>query len=246
MVDNGKLDAIWMTAALMSLVTCFNLETDDVEQVWPLKPTAASDLSWLEMQKGLRTLWQACDFEHNGGVFKAQVFPLRSRCLGVQLPTEGIDGIMRPLLPLCNITQSSDASNNPYFTAAHMLSQLLRDDIKLMKTLRFLSFPNIISPEFEAQIKRKDPVALVMMALWYELVEQSTWWMSGRAYLECRAIWTYLRRYHTNDPRIRSFVDNYMINDQSFAQRNSCFPEADLHCNYRRDSNHFEGCAGQN
>ena len=200
------LDAIWLTASLMFLVSFFAVETDGHEQVWPLKPTGASDLTWLEMQKGMRALWPIVDLERDGSLFRGQTMPLNRRCLGVPLPTEGIDDILPFIAALCGLDQSSNANNSPYYSAAQMLSLLFCDDADRFQPLRFLAFPNMMVPEFEVLVKKKDPYALVMMALWYELIVETSWWMSGRAALECKAIWIYLNRNHADKPRIKPFL----------------------------------------
>ncbi|KAL9095446.1 MAG: hypothetical protein Q9165_002317 [Trypethelium subeluteriae] len=127
-IQSSNLDAIWMTAAFICWASLFAIETSDPEQVWPLRPATPADLTWLEMQKGLRTLWPMVDFERSSSVFSGATEPFNERCLGLQLPSEGIDGVLPPLVALCGLEQTSNDSNNPYHTAAHMLSILVQDD----------------------------------------------------------------------------------------------------------------------
>lgn len=50
--DLEKREALWMTATSLSWISLCNVETQDPNVVWPMKPASSSDLNWLEMQKG--------------------------------------------------------------------------------------------------------------------------------------------------------------------------------------------------
>ena len=244
--DSYNLDAIWITAAFMSMATVFTVETDDYMQVWPLKPATASDLSWLGIQKGMRTLWERVNSQQSASLFRGYTPPWKKRCLGVQLPSDGIDGIWPPLLALCDLDQFSNASNNPYYSAAHMLSLLLKDDVRWARTLRFMAFPNTMEPGFEDLLRCKDPRALVILAVWYEIIEQSTWWMSGRAALERQAIWIYLHKYYADHPRIRAFITSPITTSEWTSQHEVHCSTTNLHCNLKGDWHLFREGYNQN
>lgn len=85
------------------------------------------------------------------------------------------------------------------------------DDYSSM--LRFLAFPNTMEPAFSTLLRAREPRALLLMAIWYELVPPSFWWISLRVSLERQSIWTYLGWYHANKEPIRSFLAAYSPQD---------------------------------
>lgn len=194
-------DAVWMATVLMNWNVLYAIETQDPEKVWPLSPTI-SNIPWLPIQKGARTIWQLVRPDRADSLFSEPASKLDERCLGTPTHESGIDGIPEDLVKLCGLEKLSTAENNPYFTAVHTLSTLLVNPSSQPLSLKFLRFINAIDPGFETMLRQKDPRSLLLMSIWYGLVPKSAWWISHRAAIERRAICIYLDRYHGNDPLI--------------------------------------------
>jgi hypothetical protein len=209
-----QADAIWMTAGMMCWVALCAVETDDPQDVWPLSQSKSTDgLTWLEMQKGLRAIWRMITIGVNCDLYRGDTFPPSQRCLGVELPNAGLDGIPDFLIRLCDLDANSNSSNNPYYALAHVLALLISEPKPMNGTLRFLAFPNSIESDFECLLKAKDPYALALMAVWYENVEDF-WWISDRASLERAAITLYLNQHHADNPRIADFLAYSTLHDK--------------------------------
>lgn len=190
----------------MSWITLFAVDTDDPEQVWPLKPQSSNDLNWLEMQTGLPALWDTLNKHNGSGLFGTETGGPARRCLRLFPPKPGVKGIPIAIVQLCGLDENSNASNNPYHAAVRLLLELLDEAESFSQSLRFLAFPNTLTRPFIALLERRDPRALVLMGLWYESVQHSMWWMLPRASLESKAIWIYLNRYHAHDTSLRQFL----------------------------------------
>lgn len=190
----------------MSWITLFAVDTEDVEQVWPLKTHSKTDLDWLEMQTGLLALWDSLNKHKGYSAFGKETSCPDKRCLRLPSPKPGIEGIPAAFVQLCCLNEDSNESDNPYHAAARLLSELLDESESFSQSLRFLAFPNTLTKSFIALLKGRDPRALVLMGLWYESVKQSMWWMHPRASLESKAIWMYLDRYHAHDILVEPFL----------------------------------------
>lgn len=59
---------------------------------------------------------------------------------------------------------------------------------------------------FEDLLRVKDPVALLLLYLWYRKAGGSIWWIELRARVECPSICSYLRKYHNDNLAIREFL----------------------------------------
>lgn len=190
-----------MSAALISQIVCFAVETEDPEELWPLSPHG---MRWLPAQRGLRTFWQMVPDKI---WFSERDLDTTERCLGLPDQIPGVDGIPRALAELCELNEFSSVENNPYHNAVRILSSLL--DRSHDGSLRFLAFINTAGPAFESLLEQRDPRALVLMAIWFGLVPVSAWWIWARAQLERKAIYVYLDRYHGHDVHIQTLLSAY-------------------------------------
>jgi hypothetical protein len=74
------------------------------------------------MNKGKISLWRIAELLRLDSIF--QIMALTFAQMRAPLPKKGIDGILKELATVCHLEDSSTAENNPYFNAAHALSQL--------------------------------------------------------------------------------------------------------------------------
>ena len=206
-IESSDQDALWLTTAALSWITLFAVDTADPEQVWPLKPTEASDLSWLQIQKGLHTMWPLCNIEGRpDSAFHAIRWHDDDRCLGTPTPEPGIHGIPQAFVDLYELSEISTCTNNPYHTSVRCLIPLLNDNFQRVSHFKYMTFPNNIGPAFEGLLRQKDSRALLLMALWYATVCRASWWISPRALVECRSICIYLDRHCLHDMQIQSLL----------------------------------------
>lgn len=122
------------------------------------------------------------------------------------LPERGIDGIPSALATVCNLNDSSTAETNAYFHAAHSVSQISEFPDTDVATGHVQLFMRSIEGPFEDLLRDKDPVALLLLYLWYRKVSRCIWWIELRARVECPAICLYLRLYHKENGNILAFL----------------------------------------
>lgn len=192
--------AVWMTAGFINAVGLFAVEDTDVTETWPMRPEGAADLQWLRLQRGLQSVWRIVSVR-----MANEVHPCRLKeeqgpgCVGEPPAHPGINGIAPFLAYACKLDEHSNATNNPYYTSAGILSVLLPRDLQGPAAMRYLIFLNTLEPQFEALLRVKDPVALLLLALWYAKARDAPFWLSKRAIVECRAICAYLDQECAND-----------------------------------------------
>jgi hypothetical protein len=197
-------DAIWGTAAALAVLTFASPDASTPEQSWPLKPSDPSDFEWLRMGKGKMSLWHVTNPLRPDSLFRVMAGTYAQ--MNSPMPVKGIDSIPRALASVCHLEDSSTADNNPYFTAAHAVSQvqvLLDSQVTVGHTELFT---RSIHGPFEALLRDKDPVALLLLYLWYRKAGRSIWWVELRARVECPSICSYLLLYHKEHGAVRAFL----------------------------------------
>lgn len=70
-------------------------------------------------------------------------------------------------------------------------------------------FTRIVTGQFESLLRDRDPVALLLLYLWYSKARQGIWWIELRARVEVPAICLYLRRYHSERRDIMVFLTDF-------------------------------------
>lgn len=161
---------------------------------------------------GMRLMWSRLALSDTSTRFDPYLDP-KQRCIGLPEAKPGIDGLSEALTAFCGLDAMSTTTNNPYHAAAHILSELMNEAEDYCDMLRFLAFPNTMDPAFGTLLKTRDPKAMLLMAIWYELIPPSFWWMSLRVSLERQSIWTYLGRYHAHSEPIKSFIARFSPSD---------------------------------
>lgn len=197
-------DAIWGTAAAIVILAFSFPDALTPEEAWPLRHSDPSDLEWLRMSKGKTSLWHLVNPLRPDSLFRvmADTYAL----MNSPLPEEGSDGVPRALAIVCHIEPSSTAENNPYFNATHAVSQIqnLPDDRITVGHAEL--FMRSIHGPFQVLLREKDPVALLLLYLWYRKAGRSIWWIELRARVECLSICSYLRLHHKGYGAIQAFL----------------------------------------
>ncbi|KAE8332298.1 hypothetical protein BDV39DRAFT_200446 [Aspergillus sergii] len=205
-------DPIWGTAAALAILSFSSPDARTPEESWPLKSSDHSDLDWVRMSKAKMSLWHIVNPLRPDSLFSVMAETFAQ--MQSPLPERGIDGIPLPLAAICLLNDSSTAKSNPYFDAAHALCQILGHPDSEVTTGQTQLFMRSIHGPFEDLLLNKDPVALLLLYLWYRKVSRSIWWMELRARVECPSICLYLRLYHKGNVGVQAFLPGGALADR--------------------------------
>ena len=203
-IETKVKDAIWGTAAALALLTFSTPDSYKPEEVWPLKPSDPSDFEWLRISKGKMSLWRIASPLRPDSLFR--VFAPTYAQMDAPLPEKSIYGIPRDLATVCKLDDSSAAENNAYFNAAHAVSQILDLPDSAVSIGQTELFTRTIHGPFKYLLLEKDPIALLLLYLWYRKAGCGVWWIEARARVECPSICQYLRLYYTDYDAIHAFL----------------------------------------
>lgn len=211
-IEAKDKDPIWGTAAALALLTFSSPDACTPEESWPLKSSDHSALDWLHMSKGKMSLWDIVNPLRPDSLFCVMAATFAH--MHSPLPERGIDGIPRALAAICLLKESSTAKNNPYFYAAHAVSQILDLPNNEVTTGQTQIFTRSIHGPFEDLLQKRDPVALLLLYLWYRKASRSIWWIELRARVECPSICSYLRLYHEGNVSVQAFLPGGALADR--------------------------------
>ncbi|KAI1844799.1 hypothetical protein JX266_009027 [Neoarthrinium moseri] len=204
-------DAIWGTAAALAILAFCSPDACTPEESWPLKPSDSSGLEWLRMNRGKMSLWGLTNPLRPDSLFRIMAATYAD--MFSPLSEGGVDGIPRALAAVCHLEDSSTAENNPYFHAAHALSQLQDLPDSQVTIGQSELFRRSIHGPFESLLRAKDPVALLLLFLWYRKGGRSIWWMELRARVECPSICSYLQLYYKDYGAIQTLLPEGRLAD---------------------------------
>jgi hypothetical protein len=211
-IEKKDKDPIWGTAAALAILAFSNPDSYTPEESWPLKPSDPSDLEWLRMSKGKMSLWRIANPLRSDSLFRVMASTFAQ--MHSPLPEKGIDGITRGLAIVCHLEDSSTAENNPYFNAAHAVSQIQDLPDSQVTTGQTELFTRSIHGPFKSLLQEKDPVALLLLYLWYRKAGRGIWWIEARARVECPSICSYLRLYHKGYNAVHAFLPGGPLADR--------------------------------
>ncbi|PKK48018.1 hypothetical protein CI102_5521 [Trichoderma harzianum] len=197
-------DAIWATAAALAVLSFSTPDATTPEESWPLKPAQPTDLEWLRINTGKMSLWCLANPLRSDSLFRIMESTFAE--MNSPLPEKGIDGMLIVLACVCHLEDSSTTENNPYFKAAHAVSRIQRLPDNQVTIGQTEVFTRCICGPFKSLLQRKDPIALLLMYLWYRKAGRSIWWIELRARVECPSISSYLRLYHSRYATVHAFL----------------------------------------
>ncbi|RYC60891.1 hypothetical protein CHU98_g5321 [Xylaria longipes] len=183
-IETKDKDPIWGTAAALAVLSFSAPDACTAEESWPLKPSDPSELEWL--------------------LFSRHGIHLRSYAL--TFASERHRWHTRALAIVCHLEDSSTAETNAYFNAAHAVSQIQGLSDSQVTTGHTQLFTRSIEGSFKYLLREKDPVALLLLYLWYRKAGRSIWWIELRARVECPSICSYLRLYHKEHGAVHAFL----------------------------------------
>ena len=197
-------DPLWASAALLSIVAFCSIDASTPEESWPLKPSDPHDLEWFKMSEGKMAVWKLTDPLRPDSIFSDMASEYAQ--VSFSIPEMGIAGVPQLLIELCDLDTSSTAEDSPYFVPVQVLSILHNTPNEQIRPARILGFIHHMPPRFKTLLMEKDPIALMLTALWYEKAQHAIWWMERRAIIESQAIYLYLQRYHRGNTRIQALL----------------------------------------
>jgi hypothetical protein len=158
----------------------------------------------LRMSRGKMSLWDITNPLRPDSLFRVMAGTYAQ--MNSPLPEEGLSGVPRALAIVCNLQQSSTGQNNPYFETAHAVSQIQRLPDNQVTVGYTEIFTRTIHGPFELLLRERDPVALLLLYLWYRKVGRSIWWIELRARVERPSICLYLRLHHKGYGAVQAFL----------------------------------------
>lgn len=222
--EHTEGDALWATSVYLCAMSIFNLSSLNSEQNWPMSAPHPTDLEWLKMQAGLRVIWNMADMERSS-VFGRAESKGSTNCVQPIEPESGTAGIPPLLVKMCQLQECRSTNNGPYHTAVRRLTALLNVNGTPENVLTFMVFAGGMDNAFRQLLIEKDPVALLVLALWHSKLFHSVWWMVPRARVECQSICYYL---HDLEPVNEAFQDILATLERAIKTWDSDLPAAYL------------------
>lgn len=210
-IEEKDKDPIWGTAAALAVLSFSSPDARTPEESWPLNSSNQSDLDWVHMGKGKMSLWNIVNPLRPNSLFRIMAATFAH--MDLPLPERGMDRIPTPLAAVCLLNDSSTAQNNPYFDAAHAVSHILHLPDSEVTTGQTQLFTRSIHGSFEDLLRNRDPVALLLLYLWYRKTSRSIWWIELRARVECPSICEYLRLYYEGNAAVQAFLPGGTLAD---------------------------------
>ncbi|KAH7413048.1 hypothetical protein BKA64DRAFT_719010 [Cadophora sp. MPI-SDFR-AT-0126] len=211
-IEARDKDPIWGTAAALAILSFTSPEARRPEESWPLKSSGGSDLDWLRMSEGKMSLWHILNPLRPDSLF--HMLSDTYMLMQSPFPEAGIDNIPAELAGLCCLEESSTVESNPYFQATHALSHSLCLPDNEVTTAQVQFFMRAIHGHFKDLLQDKDPVALLLLYMWYRKASRSIWWIELRARVECPAIRLYLQLRCRESDEVQAFLPGGVFADR--------------------------------
>ncbi|KAJ9143348.1 putative C6 finger domain protein [Pleurostoma richardsiae] len=203
-IQPEERDPLWATAAALGIVSFSMAEATTPEEAWPLRRSSASDLDWLLMSEGKMAVWDVAEPLRPDSIFHVMADDYAR--LFTPLPTVGASGVDPAVARLCGIDAGSTPEGNPYFRAAHALGRVRRLRDEEGTPGRVLVFMSRMQKSYRALLLEKEPIALLLLALWYKEAGRALWWIEQRGKMERAAIRLYLKKFHGDKMAIQELI----------------------------------------
>jgi hypothetical protein len=197
-IQSHQQDAIWATGIVIGAASFWFVNSNHIEEVWPLKPDEPDDLGWLRLGEGKKTLWKIAEPTRANSMFRDILKFKNAYCHTEPDWARKPDATMSiPLRvkQIFNITPSSTTKNNVYLLPLLIVSRL--QDTRLIhdNAIDFLLLMIFITPELISLLESKDTRAVFIIGWWFTLMSDGDlWWAVSRAKIEGRAVKVWLER----------------------------------------------------
>lgn len=191
-------DAIWATGFVVGAASMWCVNSDKVEEVWPLKPRDSVDLGWLKLCDGKRVLWEIADPKRPDSIFHDALKDQNAYTIAlpdwVREP-EAIARIPPHLQRIFGVTSTSTIDDNVYLLTLMILSRLQNQRLTHATAQSFLQVIAFVTPELIRLLESKDPRAVFIIGWWFKMMDDGDlWWMVSRAKIEGHAIRIWLEK----------------------------------------------------
>ena len=210
----SEKDALWMTATLLGGMAFSDVQATTPFESWPLKPASPSDLEWLKMSDGKKTVWKMVNPTRVGSRVREIALTHHKDLLNPFVSFEQLQALPPGFLELYDLHPDSSAENNPYYSALAILAQLMQPGMECSRNnvIKYCCFISTITPAYKELLLSKDPRALMVMAWWWcKACSYNQWWFQRRAVIEGQAICIYLEMYHGHEDWIRRSLETPKI-----------------------------------
>ncbi|KAJ5257147.1 hypothetical protein N7478_013251 [Penicillium angulare] len=203
-IKEEQKDPIWAATGILNILAFSSINASSPSDAWPQLSQDSSDLEWLSLGTGKMKLWNLINPLRPGSVFRAMCTALIQ--MRAPLPIEGTEGTSKDLVQLCRMGDTSTQENNSYFQVVHGLSRLLRMPQGTISIGNALMICNYMHGQFEVLLMDKDPIALLLLGLWYAKARGVIWWIDFRARYEIPSICNYLQRHYGGNNPIQALI----------------------------------------
>ncbi|KAF2759203.1 hypothetical protein EJ05DRAFT_337075 [Pseudovirgaria hyperparasitica] len=203
-IGEAQKDAVWATAVFLAILTMSSTVVSSPSECWPLTSSDSSTVEWLRLKASDKALWTIADPLRADSAFSTMSDTLSQ--MKQELPAKGISGMPARLAQACHLNEKSTEETNPYFLFAHGLSRLIGEP-QGEASLGVAFIPiNSMSPTFRTLLEDKDPVALLLLCLWYTRARHCKWWIEFRARHAVPSICAYLQHNHADLDAVEMLV----------------------------------------
>lgn len=186
-----------VTSTLINGIAYALINDACLETCWPFSDRT-DDLLWLRIQPGINLIFQAT-FPLDSSSKVRDIFNDADNESYLMPELSNPLNLTPDLCHLCDITETSTPSNNPYLNTLQLLASLMQIPCGPDSVFIHLSFVASARQEFIALLHHKDHQALLILCYWYAIMcAYDCWWISIRSRTECAAICLYLERYASN------------------------------------------------
>ena len=200
--------ALWSTGAMIGTIVFCNIDATTPHQAWPLRPPSPSDLNWLKMDAGKKSIFLLTKGLQTDPTYKP-LFEIHTNSLLPPITSPpSFDRLPPELLDYFNVFTSPSDNDRLYHPSIRSLARVYATSCFFITTiLTFWTWCADMTPQFRLLLEQKEPRALLMLAFWWaEIYQTMVWWFVRRARLEGMAICLFLERYCWEDEELMGLV----------------------------------------
>jgi hypothetical protein len=193
----SERDAAWASGGLLGVLTFSSMKAKTPKDTWPQSESTATDLDWLNITQGKKALLKIADPFRPESIFSSMM----AEFLQYAAPSHSesilaLENLPPELIHVCGLHKDSTLLENPYLSTASFLGLLWHTKCTLQNIRLFLAFFGSMHPEYKTLLQNKDPVALLLLGIWYKQISScQQWWIQRRAVLGHQAIAQFLASY---------------------------------------------------
>ncbi|PGH17693.1 hypothetical protein AJ80_04701 [Polytolypa hystricis UAMH7299] len=203
-ITRENADSMVSTCMVLTILAYISDETS-IDGSWVFGP--AQTTNWLYTRAGLDGVLPSYDEDGRRSNIWAPVLEDGDDFRGTFSDERpGIEDIPPAFVELCDLTPTSDVTNNPYQLPLRTLSALLKLEHSSATFGKLVVFVGRVDGEYCDLLQRHDPRALLILSYWFAMMcAVDQWWVHARVHSECARICRFLER--NEDPRIVELLE---------------------------------------